>query len=63
MAGIMKAKKKPLDVVTDGELGVKIEPKVEVLRYRSAESQRRCERVASVDELLDRLHGIAGLLN
>lgn len=63
MAGIMKAKKKPLDVLTDAELGVSVEPKVEVLRYHSAETQRRCERVASVDELVDRLHGVAGLLN
>jgi electron transfer flavoprotein beta subunit len=62
MAGIMKARKKPLDVVTDNELGVSLEPKVEVLRYHSAETQRRCERVASVDELLDRLQGLAGLL-
>ena len=63
MAGIMKARKKPLDVVTDEELGVKLEPKVEVLRYHSAEMQRRCERVSSVDELLDRLQGLAGLLS
>lgn len=63
MAGIMKAKKKPLDVVTDSELGVRVDPKVEVLRYSSAETQRRCERVASVDELLDRLRNVAGLLN
>jgi electron transfer flavoprotein beta subunit len=63
MAGIMKARKKPLDVVTDEELGVKLEPKVEVLRYHSAETQRRCERVASVDELLERLQGLAGLLS
>lgn len=62
MAGIMKARKKPLDVVTDADLGVMLEPKVEVVRYHSAETQRRCERVASVDELLDRLEGVAGLL-
>jgi electron transfer flavoprotein beta subunit len=63
MAGIVKARKKPLDVLTDTELGVRLEPKVEVLRYHSAETQRRCERVASVDELVDRLQGIAGLLS
>ena len=51
MAGIMKAKKKPLDVIADEDLGVAIEPRVEVLRYRSADTQRRCERVSSVDEL------------
>jgi electron transfer flavoprotein beta subunit len=55
MAGIMKARKKPMDVITDHELGVVVEPRVEVLRYRSAEARRRCERVHSVDELIERL--------
>jgi electron transfer flavoprotein beta subunit len=55
LAGIMKARKKPLDVITDLELGVPLEPRVEVLRYRSTQTQRRCERVGSVDELVSRL--------
>ena len=55
MAGIMKARKKPLDVLTERDLGVCIEPRVEVVRYRSAETRRRGERVTSVDELIDRL--------
>ena len=55
MAGIMKARKKPLDVLTDRDLGIAIEPRVEVIRYRSAETRRRCERVSSIDELLERL--------
>jgi electron transfer flavoprotein beta subunit len=55
MAGIMKAKKKPLDVVSDAELGVVVEPRVEVVRYSSTDTQRRCERVSSVDELIERL--------
>ncbi len=59
MAGIMKARKKPLDVLTAEELGVSIEPRVEVLRYHSAETQRRCERVKSVDELLVRVPSLA----
>jgi electron transfer flavoprotein beta subunit len=54
LAAIMKAKKKPLEVVTDAELGVAIEPQVEVLRYRSADTQRRCQRCNSVDELIER---------
>jgi electron transfer flavoprotein beta subunit len=49
MAGIMKARKKPLDVLTDRDLGIAIEPRVEVIRYRSAETRRRCERVSSID--------------
>jgi electron transfer flavoprotein beta subunit len=59
MAGIMKAKKKPLDVVTDADLGVVVEPRVEVLRYRSTDTQRRCERVKSVEELAERLRSVA----
>jgi electron transfer flavoprotein beta subunit len=55
MAGIMKARKKPLDVLTDRDLGITIEPRVEVIRYHSAETRRRCERVSSTDELLARL--------
>jgi electron transfer flavoprotein beta subunit len=55
MAGIMKARKKPLDVLTEHDLRIAIEPRVEVIRYRSAETRRRCERVGSVDELLERL--------
>jgi electron transfer flavoprotein beta subunit len=55
MAGIMKARKKPLEVISHRDLEVAIEPRVEVLRYHSAEARRRCERVSSVDELLERL--------
>jgi electron transfer flavoprotein beta subunit len=60
MAGIMKAKKKPLSVITSAELGVTIEPRVEVMRYRSAATERRCERLSSVDELVDRLRAKIG---
>jgi electron transfer flavoprotein beta subunit len=59
LAGIMKAKKKPLDVVHDEELGVPFEPRVQVLQYRSTDTKRRCERVATVDELIDRIAATA----
>jgi electron transfer flavoprotein beta subunit len=55
MAGIMKARKKPLDVIAASDLQVEIEPRVRVIRYRSAEARQRGERVKSVDELLERL--------
>jgi len=55
LAGIMRARKKPLDVITNEELGVSIELRVEVLRYHSADTRRRCERVSSVDQLIERL--------
>jgi electron transfer flavoprotein beta subunit len=55
LAGIMKARKKPLEMLTVAELGVAIEQRAEVIRYRSAESRSRGERVNSADELIDRL--------
>jgi electron transfer flavoprotein beta subunit len=61
MAGIMKARKKPLENVPVADLGVTLEPRVEVLRYHSSESERRCERVKSVDELMKRLSSTAVL--
>jgi electron transfer flavoprotein alpha/beta subunit len=51
----MKAKKKPLDLLSDEELGVPYEPRVEVLKYHSADTKRRCERVGTVDELIERI--------
>jgi electron transfer flavoprotein beta subunit len=55
LAGIMKARKKPLEVIPVRELGVAIEPRVDVVRYHSAETERRCERLSSIDELVARL--------
>jgi electron transfer flavoprotein beta subunit len=61
LAGIMKARKKPLEVINLEDLGISIEPRIDVLRYRSADTQRRCERVTSVDQLIERL-AAAGVL-
>jgi len=55
LAGIMKARKKPLDIVAAEELGVPLEPRVELIRYRSADTERKCERLSSVTELVERL--------
>lgn len=55
MAGIMKARKKPLEVLAADDLGVSIEPRVKVIRYRSAETRNRGERLNSVDQLIERL--------
>jgi electron transfer flavoprotein beta subunit len=61
MAGIMKAKKKPLDVIPAEDLGVELDPRVEVLRYHSSETVRRGERLRSVDELVERLRQDIGV--
>jgi hypothetical protein len=47
--------------VATADLNVTLEPRVEVLRYHSSESERRCERVKSVDELMKRLSSTAVL--
>ena len=55
LAGIMKARKKPLEVIDAHELSVPIEPRVEVIRYYSADTRRSCERLTTVNELVDQL--------
>ena len=49
----------PLDVIRDLDLSVAIDPRVEVLRHSSTEKQRHCERVTTVDELIERLKSVA----
>jgi len=61
MAGIMKARKKPLEILPYQDLGVAIEQRVEVLRFRSADTRRRCECVRSVDELVERMARIGAV--
>lgn len=60
LAGIMKAKKKPLDTVNVDDLGVVVEPRIEVLGYSSTGTQRRCERMHSVEEMVSRLRAAIG---
>ncbi|HJQ81826.1 MAG TPA: electron transfer flavoprotein subunit beta/FixA family protein [Lacipirellulaceae bacterium] len=55
LAGIMKARKKRLDVIAAVDLGVVLEPRVQIMRYHSAETQRRGKRLHSVDELVEQL--------
>jgi electron transfer flavoprotein beta subunit len=55
LPSIMKARKKPLERIPYEELGVKLEPRIELLRLERASSQRTCVRVKDVDELVSRL--------
>jgi electron transfer flavoprotein beta subunit len=61
MAGILKAKKKTLETIPAEELGVAIEPRVEVLHYQSGDSKRAGERVASLDVLVERIREAVGV--
>ena len=55
LPAIMKAKRKPIDSVTLEQLGVTLDPRIEVLEMCAVTSDRTCQRVASVDELVAKL--------
>ena len=59
LPSILKARKKPIETIGFGQLGLTIEPRVEVLRMEAASTGRNCVRVTDVDELLDRLRNEA----
>ena len=62
LPNIMKAKKKPIDRIGVAELGIELEPRIEVLRLESPSSERNCVRVEDVDELIARLRDEAKVL-
>jgi electron transfer flavoprotein beta subunit len=55
LPSIMKARKKPIERIEYQQLGVPVEPRIEVLRLELATCQRTCQRVKDVDELVQRL--------
>ena len=52
LPSILKAKKKPIEEVSVEDLGIALQPRVRVLRTCVEESQRKCIRVANVQELI-----------
>ena len=63
LPNIMKAKKKPLDVVTPDELGVDLTPTVEVLSVEPPAEREAGIKVGSVDELVDKLKNEAKVIS
>jgi electron transfer flavoprotein beta subunit len=55
LPNIMKAKKKPIDVLTSEQLGVDIAPRHKVLKVEEPPRRQSGVRVASVAELVDKL--------
>ena len=55
LPSIIKARKKPIEHIGLDELGVAVEPRVEIVRMDMASSDRTCTRVKDVPELLHRL--------
>jgi len=58
----MKAKKKPIDERMPADYGASIEPRLIVVRMHEPASRKAGIKVGSVGELVDRLHGEAGVL-
>ena len=62
LPNIMKAKKKPLDVKSAADLGVDLAPRLETLSVKEPEPRKGGGKVASVDELIDKLKNEAKVI-
>jgi electron transfer flavoprotein beta subunit len=62
LPNIMKAKRKPLDVMTVSDLGVVLKQHLEVVSVKPPQARQPGVVVASVDELLDKLRHEAKVL-
>ena len=62
LPNIMKAKKKPIDVVTPEELDVDITPRVETIKVSEPPKREAGIRVQSVTELVDKLKNEAKVI-
>ena len=55
LPSILKARKKPIERIEFAELGLDVEPRIQVLEMEVASTSRHCVRMKDVDELLGRL--------
>jgi electron transfer flavoprotein beta subunit len=63
LPNIMKAKKKPLDVLTPAELGVDIAPRLTILKVEPPAERQAGIKVESVAELVDKLKNEAKVIS
>jgi electron transfer flavoprotein beta subunit len=62
LPNIMKAKKKPIDVLTPDELGVDIAPRLKILKIEEPPKRQSGVKVSSVAELVDKLKNEAKVI-
>ena len=62
LPNIMKAKKKPLDVLSPGDLGVDVSPRLSVLKVTEPPARKAGVKVDSVSELVDKLRNEAKVI-
>ena len=63
LPNIMKAKRKPMDVLTPEELGVDVRPRLEILAVEPPEERQAGIKVENVEELVDRLKNEAKVIS
>lgn len=63
LPAILKAKRKPLEVVSADSLVVELAPRVEVVSMKATSRSRECVYVDSADELISRLRDEAKVLS
>ena len=62
LPNIMKAKKKPIDVLTPAELGVDVAPRLKILKVEEPAKRQAGVKVANVAELVDKLRSEAKVI-
>ena len=62
LPNIMKAKKKPLDVLAPGDLGVDVSPRLTLLKVTEPAARKAGVKVGSVGELVDKLKNEAKVI-
>jgi electron transfer flavoprotein beta subunit len=62
LPNIMKAKKKPIDEKSPADYGVDVAPRLKVLKTSEPAGRKGGVKVASVEELVDKLRNEAGVL-
>lgn len=62
LPGLMKARRKPIEVLTHDDLGVNVSPRSFVRGYRPVSKRRACTQVESIKDLVDKLRHEAKVL-
>ncbi|MCK5546594.1 MAG: electron transfer flavoprotein subunit beta/FixA family protein [Rhodospirillaceae bacterium] len=62
LPNIMKAKKKPIDIIPLADSGVDITPRLEIIKVEEPPIRQAGIKVASVSELVDKLKNEAGVI-
>jgi len=62
LPNIMKAKKKPLDIMSPDELGVDITPRLTIVKVSEPPAREEGVKVADVNELVEKLRNEAKVL-